>query len=168
MCSREERTLAEERKTGEDRQKIREKLEQYTDVQSEQKDVLMRIQKLRSDIQNMEEISPEIADSVTCGKKGGRALQIIRVSGFPEQEYQTKKEKLKKLMIKMELINNQLLELLTEVEEYVETVKDSRMRRILRYRYMDNMPWKKIARILGGKSTADSIRMEHNRFFETK
>ena len=159
---------AGERTKGADRQQVRKILEQYTSLQEEQKDIRERILKLEGDIRELEETSPETADSVTCGRKGRKALRTVKVSGFPEQEYQTKRGRLEKLKMKLELVDDQLLELLTEAEEYIEKVEDSRMRRILRYKYMDNMTWRNIAKIMGGKSTADSIRMEHNRFLEKK
>ena len=59
-----------------------------------------------------------------------------------------------------------LLEIQTSVEEFIENIEDSRIRRILRYRYIDNLNWVRIAIAMGGDSTADSVRMEHNRFLD--
>lgn len=143
-------------------------LEQYTSMQAEQKDIRRRIENLKDDIRGLEENRSETADSVTCGRKGKKALKTVKISGFPEVEYQTKIGRLKKLRMRLELADDQLLELLSGVEEYVESIEDSRMRLIMRYRYMDNMTWKEIARRMRGGSTADSIRMEHNRFLEKK
>ena len=143
-------------------------LEQYTSMQEEQQDIRRRITKLKDDIKDLEENRSETADSVTCGRKGKKALKTVKISGFPEAEYQTKIGRLKKLRMRLELADDQLLELLSGVEEYIESIDDSRIRLIMRYRYMDNMTWKEIARRMRGGSTADSIRMEHNRFLEKK
>ena len=62
----------------------------------------------------------------------------------------------------------ELLETLNEVEEFIKSVDDSRMRRIITLRFNDNLSWFKVAERLGGKSTADSVRMEFNRFMEKK
>lgn len=143
-------------------------LEQYTSMQAEQQDIRRRIEKLEDDIRDLEENRNETADSVACGRKGKKALKTVKVSGFPEMEYQTKMGRLKRLRIRLELADDQLLELLSGVEEYIESIEDSRMRMIMRFRYMDDMTWKEIARRMRNGSTADSIRMEHNRFLEKK
>lgn len=143
-------------------------LEQYTSMQAEQQDIRRRIEKLEDDIRDLEENRNETADSVACGRKGKKALKTVKVSGFPEMEYQTKMGRLKRLRMRLELADDQLLELLSGVEEYIESIENSRMRMIMRFRYMDDMTWKEIARRMRNGSTADSIRMEHNRFLEKK
>lgn len=143
-------------------------LEQYTSMQAEQQDIRRRIEKLEDDIRDLEENRNETADSVACGRKGKKALKTVKVSGFPEMEYQTKMGRLKRLRMRLELADDQLLELLSGVEEYIESIEDSRMRMIMRFRYMDDMTWKEIARRMRNGSTADSIRMEHNRFLKKK
>ena len=60
----------------------------------------------------------------------------------------------------------ELMETLNQVEEFIASVEDSRMRRIITLRFNDNLSWFKVAERLGGKSTADSVRMEFNRFFD--
>ena len=168
MAAGERRSAAGEGTKGTGRQQVRKILEQYTDIQEEQRDIRKRILKLEDDIRDLEENRNETADSVTCGRKGRKALRTVKVSGFPEKEYQEKRARLQRLKRKLELVDDQLLELLTEAEESIEGIDSSRMRRILRYRYMDNMTWKEIARTFGKGVTADSVRMEHSRFFEEK
>ncbi len=60
----------------------------------------------------------------------------------------------------------ELLELTNSVEEYINSIKDSRMRRIIQYRILDNLPWCDVAEKIGGKSTGDSCRKYFERFFE--
>lgn len=56
-----------------------------------------------------------------------------------------------------------LLEIQTSVEKFIENIEDSRMRQILRYRYIDSYTWTKMGHIMN--FNADGLRMEHNRFF---
>lgn len=142
-------------------------LEQYTSMQAEQQDIRRRIEKLEDDIRDLEENRNETADSVACGRKGKKALKTVKVSGFPEMEYQTKMGRLKKLRMRLELADDQLLELLNDVEEYIESIEDSRMRLIMRYRYMDSMTWKQVAARIKSASE-ESVRKEHDRFLEKK
>lgn len=54
-----------------------------------------------------------------------------------------------------------------QVEEWMLTIP-SRMQRIIRYRYIEELPWDQVAAKMGRKATADSIRKELERFLEEK
>lgn len=68
----------------------------------------------------------------------------------------------------MEEMQQRLLEMLNEVEIFVDGIEDSRLRRIFRYRYVDNMSWLQVAIQMGGKHTADSCRNAHDRYLGLK
>ncbi len=42
------------------------------------------------------------------------------------------------------------------VEQYINSVEDSRMRSILTYRYIDGLSWQQVANKIGGGNTEDS------------
>lgn len=52
-----------------------------------------------------------------------------------------------------------------QVEEWMLTVP-SRMQRIIRYRYLEGMTWEQVAVKMGRRATADSVRMELNKFLK--
>lgn len=141
-------------------------LEQYTDLQAEERDLVRRIQSISAKLSNMTIGSYMVADSVTCGKKGKKPLGSKRIEGFPYPEYQKKKNSLKTYELQLRLADEKLLELLTQVEEYIEGIENGRMRRIMRYRYIDDLSWVQVAHRMGGYHTADSCRKAHDRFLE--
>jgi len=47
---------------------------------------------------------------------------------------------------------------------YISSVDNSQVRQILFLRHVDCLGWWKVARIVGGNNTADSVRMAHDRF----
>lgn len=56
-----------------------------------------------------------------------------------------------------------------EIEDFVYAIEDSQTRRIFEYRYLlgsHKYTWERIAQILGGGNTRDSVRMIAKRFFE--
>ena len=59
---------------------------------------------------------------------------------------------------------DRLLEVQTRLEVFIDEIPTSRLRRIFEYRYIEQFSWVKIARLIGGNATSDSIRMEHDRF----
>lgn len=143
-------------------------LEQYTDMREEEKDLLRRIQSLNDQIRNMEMSGYMVADSVSCGRRGRKPLGSRKIQGFPLPTYEQKKERLKTYKLQLELADAKLLKLLNEVEEYVESIKDGRIRRIMRYRYIDNLSWIQVAHRMGGRHTADSCRNAHDRYLGLK
>lgn len=68
-----------------------------------------------------------------------------------------------------EQINKDLTEWLqkyAELEKYISDISDSLTRRIFRMRFIDALPWWKIARKCDGNYTADSVRMIAVRFLK--
>ena len=70
-------------------------LEQYTDVQREEKDIAKRIERLEDEIQKMEMNGYMVADSVTCGKRKEAAWNQentrIPISRIRQKEKDTEK-----------------------------------------------------------------------------
>ena len=134
---------------------------QYSDMVEEVKDLRRRIRKLQDDIDKLEPVK----DSVKGTRRDG-TIGSITISGYPVPVYYRYKNQLEKRQAALRKKEAELLELVNTVEEYITGINDSKMRRILRYRYIDNMSWTKIAFRMGKKYTADGCRMLHNRFFE--
>ena len=142
----------------------KEILIQYSDSQEEVKEVRERIDKTEKQIAKIED-DGNVIDSV-CGGNGG--IQHFKIEGFPYPEYSRKKTLLYARKATLASLEMELMETLNQVEEFIASVEDSRMRRIITLRFNDNLSWFKVAERLGGKSTADSVRMEFNRFMEKK
>ena len=51
---------------------------------------------------------------------------------------------------------------------YIEQCDDSLTRQILRYRFVELMPWDQVAVKVGGNNTADGCRMNVKRFLKKK
>lgn len=142
----------------------KEILIQYSDLQEEVKEVRERIDKTEKQISKIEE-EGNVVDSVSGGNGG---TQHFKIEGFPYPEYSRKKTLLYARKATLASLEMELMETLNQVEEFISSVNDSRMRRIITLRFNDNLPWLKVAERLGGNSTADSVRMEFNRFMEKK
>lgn len=138
-------------------------LVQYCDIQEEVKDLRRRIRKLEDEISHLTVVS----DSVTGTREDG-TIGHIKITGYPFPEESRKQVLLRRRKAALEEKEDELLELLSDVEEYINSIDDSRIRRIFRYRYVDNMSWVQVAVQMGGKHTADSCRMAHDRYIEEK
>jgi len=139
----------------------KEILVQYCDLREEAKDIRKRIGKLEDDIRKIER-EGNVVDSVNGGEGG---IRHYRIEGFPIPEYSRKKTRLCLNKAQLENSEGELLELTTSVEEYIQSISDSRIRRIIRYKFIDDMTWIQVAINIGGKATEESVRKEFERFF---
>lgn len=136
-------------------------LSQYSDIQEEIKEVRKKIEKLETDIEKIE--SGETVIDTVSGGNGG--IQHFKIEGVPCLEYGRKKTLLYARKATLQLLEDDLLEKTNEVEEFIASVDDSRMRRIINLRFLENKTWIQIAHIIGGNSES-SVKMAFQRFIE--
>lgn len=139
-------------------------LVQYSDLVEEVKDLRKRIQKLSDQINKIEQDGC-VKDSVKGGYGG---VQTYRIEGFPYPEYSRKKTALYLYKAQLENAEFELLELTNKVEEYIQSIDNSRIRRIIRYRFIDGLSWVQVAFKMGGRCTSESVRKELERFMASQ
>ena len=140
----------------------KEVLVQYADLRQECKEVREKIEKLEKQIDRIEK-DGNVIDKVRGGEGG---LQSFKIEGFPYPEYNRKKTLLyarKATLVELEM---ELLETLNQVEEFIASIKDSHIRRIISLRIVDNLSWNKVADRIGGGNTEGSVKMAFQRFME--
>lgn len=140
----------------------KEILTQYSDLQEEVKEVRNRIESTEKKIAKIEE-EGNVIDTVSGGSGG---IQHFKIEGFPYPEYSRKKSLLyvrKATLVNLEL---ELTETLNQVEEFIAGVEDSRIRRIITLRFIENLSWNKVADRIGGGNTEDSVKKSFYRFME--
>lgn len=140
----------------------KEILTQYSDLQEEVKEVRNRIESTEKQIAKIEE-EGNVIDTVSGGSGG---IQHFKIEGFPYPEYSRKKSLLyvrKATLVNLEL---ELTETLNQVEEFIAGVEDSRIRRIITLRFIENLSWNKVADRIGGGNTEDSVKKSFYRFME--
>ena len=139
----------------------KEILIQYSDLQQECKEVREKIEKLERQIAKIEE-DGAVIDKVRGGDGG---LQSFKIEGFPYPEYSRKKTLLYARKATLSELEMELLETLNEVEEFIASISDSHIRRIVNLRVIDGLSWNEVARKIGG-NTEDSVKKAFYRFME--
>lgn len=135
-------------------------LVQYNDLKEEIIEVREKIIDLEKHIEKIKK-GGCVADTVTGGSGG---IQHFKIEGFPYPEYSKKKTLLltrKSILVQLE---SELEEQINEVEQFITTVKDSQMRRIIRMKVIENKTWVQIGRNMN--TTPDSCRMSFERFMK--
>ena len=140
----------------------KEILIQYSDLQQEVKEINEKIEKTEKQIAKIEK-EGNVIDTVSGGNGG---IQHFKIEGFPYPEYTRKKNLLYSRKLVLTELELELLETLNEVEEFISSVKDSHMRRIINLRFVENLSWNEVADRIGGGNTEGSIKMAFQRFMD--
>lgn len=142
----------------------KEILEQYTDLQGEVKDLRKRIQKLEAQLDALCR-GGTVIDFVK-GTKSNGVYGPIKIEGFPQAEYEAKCNKL--YLYRLQLVNTEaeLQDMVEEIREFIRSIKNSRIRQIIRYRIEEGLSWYKVADRVGGNATSESCRKMYERFLK--
>lgn len=140
----------------------KEILTQYSDLQKEIKEVRQRIEKTEKQIRKMEK-DGTVIDKVMGGEGN---MQPFKIEGFPYPEYSRKKNLLYSRKAILANLEMELVETLNQIEEFVASLDDSRMRRIISLRFVENLSWQQVAVRIGGNNTENGIKSVFHRFME--
>lgn len=140
----------------------KEILKQYADLQKECIEVREKINKLEEQIQAIER-DGSVVDKVNGGIGG---WQTFKIEGFPYPEYSRKKTLLYARKATLSELEMELLEILKDVEEFISSIKDSHIRRIITLRVVDGYSWSEVAKRMGGNNNENNIKKSYQRFLE--
>ena len=109
----------------------------------------------------LEKMLLEIPD-ITAVRYDGIGVSNSGISS-PVQKIAEQREKIREL-ISMKLAEISVAE--REILEYIFSINDSQIRRIMRLRHIELKSWLQVANAIGGNNTADSVRKMHDRFLQ--
>ena len=140
---------------------------QYSDMKEEIKDLHRRIEQLERELYKMEE-EGTVKDTVTGGLGG---TQHFVVEGLPALALRRKALQIKARKEKAAKMEGELLELVCQVEDYINSITSSELRIIFRLYYIDELTWPKVALTMNRMFpkriyTEESCRKKHSRFLE--
>ena len=96
----------------------------------------------------------------------------VNISGLPHVQGITDRAALAaEIADCRDIINAKLMQCRIEynrLNRYIASIDDSLIRQIMTLRYVDCKSWWHVADGVGGNNTADSVRMQHNRFLSEK
>lgn len=124
-------------------------LVEYCDLKKEITDLEDRIDKIRK-------MSEMVSDTVQNGYKHRAVIRGIDLK---------RKRKLHMYEDKLQDFYDKLFEEQNRIEDYIETIPQSNVRQIFRYRYIDGFSWIQIQVLMKYKHE-DTARRKHDRFLE--
>ena len=149
----------------------KELLIQYCELRGEIKDLRERIDNDKRRLRKIEE-EGVVSDTVTGTRKDG-TIGAIKITGFPLPEYSKVNAMLKKRIAKLQIMEDELLEAINTVDDFINSIPKSDLRQIFRFYYIDDMTWDMVAMRMNYmypkrkiEYTKDNCRMKHNRYLE--
>ncbi len=138
-----------------DKEDFKVKLEQYYDIKKEILETQTQIRKI--------EQKATVIDSVEASyDRPPYSKHNLTVQGHNHRL----KQKLSQLQSILQDRYEELLDAQIEIEEFINTIPISRIRRIITMRHLNQFTWRKIAYMIGGRATEDSVRMEYQNFMK--
>lgn len=141
----------------------RHTLQQYMDLKAEVEQVRVKIAKLEDELVSLRD--EEVKDKVYGGLGG---WQSFTIQGFPSAEYAKKKDLLIKRGLTLNFLENKINTMLNSIEEYIASVDDSYMRRLIDLRVVQGMEWHDVAKFMGGGNSADGVKKYFYRHIENE
>lgn len=142
---------------------IKRALEQYNSLKQEKADNERIINNIEKRIAELEEKGYKEKDSVSGGNGG---IQHFSIEGFPYPRYHREKSRLILRKKRWSEIEEKLDKQISEIEEYLNSIDDSQMRRMIKYKYIEELSWQQVAERMGGGNTADGCRMAVDRYLK--
>lgn len=142
---------------------------QYADMRQEIKDIRRRIKETERKINKM--LEGEIVSDTVQGTRTDGTIGSIRITGFPIRDYDKKQQSLIRLKRKLEITEEELMKNMTEAEEFIESIKNSELRIMLRLHYIDDLTWIQTAHTMNSMFkkrvyTEAACRKRNERFFK--
>ncbi|NSG13173.1 hypothetical protein HFM87_16260 [Blautia producta] len=144
---------------------------QYCELREEIKDLRERIDRDELRLQKIEE-EGVVSDTVT-GTRADGTIGSIKITGFPIPEYSTVKAMLKKRIAKLQIMEDELHEAMSAVDDFINAIPKSDLRQMFRFYYIDDMTWRRVAANMNKRFpnrrisyTEESCRKRHDRFLE--
>lgn len=138
-------------------------LEQYTSIVEEIADLERRNRNDRNEIKKLEK---QIMSDTVTGSRDDLTIGPIMVKGVAEGLADKKRNQIEARIMKQNSFRKRLLNMKQEIEDYIQKIEDSEIRRIARFRYIDDLEWRQVAVRMGKGYSADSCRMKMERFLK--
>lgn len=148
---------------------IREALERYYEKREEAKSLRQRIDR---DERLLEQIKREgvVSDTVKGTRKDG-TFGPIKITGYPIPEHKRIEAMIKKRLEKLHILEDELLEAMNRVDDFINAIPRSDLRMMFRMYYLDDMTWIQVAAGMNHSFpkrnyTDESCRKRHDRYLK--
>lgn len=145
----------------------KELLSQYKNLVREFEMEDGRIKVMEKEIEEMGPDHDAAADVVNRGRKGRRSLGIQVVHGCEDYtRVNRSRAKLRERKARQELRLVNIENTIMDIEEFINSVRDSEIRILLRLYYIEGRSWREAALSMGEGYSEDACKKRVQRFFD--
>lgn len=135
----------------------KELLKQYNDLQKEIKELEQRIERVKNKSIQV------VSDTVKGSPYFPYNERVFKVTGIEEDKKEQQLEKLNRILWKRKA---KCEEFKLQIEEFINTIPDSRTRRVFSLRYIDGLNWLQIARRIERYDESYPRKIVHDKYLE--
>lgn len=135
----------------------KELLKQYNDLQKEIKELEQRIERVKNKKIQV------VSDTVKGSPYFPYNERVIKVTGIEADRKEQQIDKLNNILYKRRA---KCKELAFQIEEFINTIPDSRTRRVFSLRYIDGLSWLQIARRIERYDESYPRKVIHDKYLE--
>lgn len=110
---------------------------------------------------DLQKAAEDVAEHIARCEK-----ELERLDGAEGSGYVMRQQALAERRRHLRELNARIDARTSEVERFIFSIDSIRLQRIFILRYIDNMPWYKVAMNIGTDSTGDGVRKEHDRYMK--
>ncbi len=136
---------------------------QYTNLIKEIDEIKQDIKRLKEQKKQLERSA--VKDSVKGGYGG---IQRFQLDSYAKADIEETEYLINKNIRILKEREKKVEETIVKIQEFINNINDSRMRRMITFKYIKGMTWNQTANAMGNNYTADSCRMDMKRFFRKK
>ena len=140
-------------------------LKQYGSVKKEIADLEQMMANSNRKIKKYEK---QVVSDTVIGTRQDGTTGPMKITGIAQQYIDRENELNEKRIQRMGRCKERLGKLLAETEEYIDTIPDSEIRRIARWRYLEELEWNQVAVQMGRGYSAGACRKKMERFLQKK
>lgn len=137
--------------------KTKDLLKQYNDLLKELKELEQRIERVKNKPVQV------VSDTVKGSPHFPYNERVFKVTGIEADKKEQQLEKLNNILYKRRA---KCKELALEIEEFINTIPDSRTRRVFSLRYVDGLNWLQIARRIERYDESYPRKIIHDKYLE--
>ncbi len=133
------------------------------------KDQLRQLRHLKREIELLQDQIANLESEIVTDKVKGSdpehpyTEKSFYITGFAHEEHGRKMKRLKE---RLQRRLDDLMDLVVEINEFVEEIDDSLLRQVIILRHVNGLTWEQVAAEVGSGTTWNSLRMMHDRFLE--
>ena len=140
-------------------------LKQLDSMRKEIKEIDAEIEECLHQVEKYSDLI--VSDTVKGTRKDG-TYGSIKITGRERKGYKRQRKLYARKVGRKKTLKEKLERRVEEAEEYIESIEDSELRRLLKLRCIKNMEWQQVAECMGSKFNENKCKQRYSRFMRAK